>query len=54
MLNQGVFCYVNDVTFGKPLGNPRMGSGYQWSQVIRGLKLSAPALTSREGRGAGD
>ena len=30
--NKSVFCYVNKVTSGKPLGNLRLGSGYQWSQ----------------------
>ena len=50
--NQGVFCYVNEVTFGKPLSN--LGNGGLVARKptkIRGLELSVPpSMTFREGR----
>lgn len=30
--DEGVFCYVGEVTFRKPLGHLRMGAGCQWGQ----------------------
>lgn len=49
----GVFCYVDEVIFGKPLGNLRMGSGCQGNQpVLLWLKLSvSPPYLQREERG---
>ena len=51
--NIHVLCCVNEVAFGKPSGNLRMGWYRRPNHVIGGLEISVPPLILGEGKGDG-